>query len=133
MNPLSLRAPSEPPDDPGCSSWRRLAPRLAAAGVRRLVLVGGSPVGARTVRRWAEAHGIEVRLVEGTRRHTARRAADNRAWGDRFLIWASTPLDHRVSALYCPSRTGGRTITIHARGAHQVAAELERWLGGGRP
>ena len=95
------------PGDRGCAAWRRLAPRLLAAGIRRIVLVGGTPIAAREVARWAADHGVEVRPINGTRRHTARQATSNIGWGDRFVVWGSSPLAHRVSRFYRPQATHG--------------------------
>lgn len=67
-------------------------------GIRRLVVVGGSP----SVR--AELSGLagelELRMVDGTERRTADRAKSDLEWADLVLVWGASELHHKVSTLY---------------------------------
>lgn len=92
-------------------------------GVRRVVIVGGSPA----VREELEdqlAGQIDLRMVDGTERHTADKARHNLDWADLILVWGATELHHKVSAHYTggPPAVSRKVIHVTRRG---VAALLE--------
>jgi hypothetical protein len=88
-------------------------------GWRRLCVVGGSPNTAAQLLELvaAEGGGIEVKVVQGTMSRTRREAEYDIAWADRVVIWGSTELAHKVSALY----KGSKVITVARRGIAELA------------
>jgi hypothetical protein len=93
------------------------------AGIRRVVVVGGSP----DVRRELAALGdaLELRLVDGLARRTAAQADNDLAWADLVVIAGSSELAHRVSTLYTRSRGNGPpVITAARRGVEAIAAAV---------
>jgi hypothetical protein len=114
----------------GSSNERAIAALEAAcagAGVRRLVVVGGSP-GTRADLR-GRVRGLELRLVDGVARRTLRQARDDLAWADLVVIWGATEIDHKTSALY----TGANVVTCQRRGVTSlVETVLTRLKGSSR-
>jgi hypothetical protein len=97
----------------GSSNERAIAALEAAcaeAGVRRVVVVGGSP-GTRADLR-GRIRGLELRLVDGVSRRTLKQARDDLAWADLVVVWGATEIDHKTSALY----TGANVVTCQRRG-----------------
>ncbi len=93
-------------------AFRRLAEAAAKKHVRRFVIVGGSPTQRLEVEE-GRAPGWELRMVDGTERHTARQAEANLAWADLVLVWGSTELDHKVSRLYTQVQGADRRKIVH--------------------
>ena len=92
-------------------------------GVRRVVVVGGSPA----VREELEdklGGRIELRMVDGTERRTAGKAAGDLEWGDLVLVWGATELHHKVSSHYTQPGTPHRHKVVHVA-RRGVAALLE--------
>ncbi|MEZ5101773.1 MAG: hypothetical protein R3C15_18640 [Thermoleophilia bacterium] len=108
-----------------------LARRLPAAGVRRVVVVGGSPSFRQELERLGSA--VELRLVDGTARRTGAEAGRDVDWADLVVVLGGTELAHKVSLLYTrdPSSRAKRVVTAR-RGVEAVAAEILRHLEGGR-
>ena len=105
-----------------------LATAARAAGVRRLVVVGGSP----DVRReFARLDGmLELRLVDGTARRTKPEAERDVAWGDVIVVAGASELAHRVSNLYTRDPEGRRKLVVSSRrGVEAIAGEVVRHLG----
>jgi hypothetical protein len=47
------------------------------------------------------------------------------AWADLLVVWAPTPLPHKVSGLYRPEVCGvARRVTVHRRGIEALATEV---------
>ncbi|MCP9485570.1 MAG: hypothetical protein MSC30_06895 [Gaiellaceae bacterium MAG52_C11] len=93
-----------------------------AGGLRRLVVVGGSPEVRRelgALRGW-----IELRLVDGTERRTRPEAQRDLVWADLVVIGGSSELAHKVSRLY--TRDSGSTPVVIAsrRGVEAIAAAV---------
>lgn len=91
-------------------------------GVRRIVVVGGSPA----VREELEAglgRSLELRLIDGTERRTADRAHSDLEWADLVLVWGASELHHKVSWLYtqAPPPHRKKVVLVARRG---VAALL---------
>jgi hypothetical protein len=103
----------------------------ASAGVRRVVIVGGSP----SVRSELE-HGIgqrvELRMIDGTERRTLDRAKSDLEWADLILVWGASELDHKVSTLYtqAPPPHRRKVVNVARRGVAALLAEGVRHLGG---
>ncbi len=100
----------------------RAIAEMLRAGLRRLVVVGGSP-GTREDLLRLVADRIEVRLVSGTDRRTSRDAKADLAWANLVVIWGSTELDHKVSNLYT---IGSATpvVVCPRRGISALAATM---------
>jgi hypothetical protein len=109
------------PNRRAATMLRRL---LAKKGLRRLVVVGGSP-GTREDLLGLLGDHLEIRLIDGTTRRSAAQARQDVQWADLVLIWGSTELDHSVSSLYSQGRQERKVVTATRRG---VAALLEEAL-----
>lgn len=117
----SGRVPVRTADRARCSSCggsdnRRAEEALVAAcqraGVRRLVVVGGSP-SVREELRDALATRLELRLVDGTERRTLSQARLDLEWAELVLLWGGSELDHRVSSLYTGAPAPLRRKLVH--------------------
>lgn len=108
---------------------------LTEHGLHRVVIVGGSP-STREELRDLVAGRLELRLVSGSDRRTARDARADLSWADLVAIWGATELDHRVSMLYTQGPSG-RIVTCPRRGIAAMAATLitatQRGRGPHRP
>ena len=69
-----------------------LAEACEAAGLRRLVVVGGSPDVRRELASLSET--FELKLIDGTERRTRLEAQRDLAWTDLVVIGGSSELDH---------------------------------------
>ncbi len=110
----------------GSDNRRAEAALLAAcqrAGVRRVVVVGGSPA-VREELRDALGQALSLRLVDGTERRSLAQARFDLEWGDLVLLWGGSELDHRVSTLYTGASAALRRKLVHAS-KRGVAALLE--------
>ncbi len=111
----------------------RAAQAMLAAGVRKLLIVGGSPNSHREVR---DAIGgrIELKLIEGVeKRRTGKDARQQVDWADLVVIWGGTQLDHKVSTLYTGLRSP-KVITATKRSAQALAETIvEALQRRGRP
>lgn len=84
------------------------------AGITHIVVVGGAPGVHEELRRLTPPEW-EVRIVVGTVRRTADQAKSDLQWADVVVVWGSTELDHKVSALYTVHRDP-RCVLINRRG-----------------
>lgn len=115
----------------GGSDNRRAEVELLEAcqkrGVRRLVVVGGSPsVREELVRALGTA--LELRMVDGTERRTSDRAKSDVEWADLVLVWGASELHHKVSWLYTqvPPPMRKKVVHVAKRGvAALLAAAVE--------
>jgi hypothetical protein len=121
-------------DKPHCSicsgsnntrALRRMAASCADAGVRRVLIIGGRPP------MWTEmdqilAPALQLRFVDGTSKlPNLNDALRDCAWADLLVIWAPTPLPHKVSGLYRPDVCAvARRVTVHRRGIEALAMEV---------
>jgi hypothetical protein len=96
---------------------------MKRGGIRRLVIVGGSPSVHDELRQFFEGQ-IELRIVNGTERRTIDAARADLRWADLVLLWGSSELDHKVSTLYANQRdqTQCRVLHVSRRG---IAALLD--------
>jgi hypothetical protein len=93
-----------------------------AAGLRRIVVVGGSPDVRREL--GAVAGGPELRLVEGTGRRTKAEALRDLGWGDLVVICGSSELAHRVSNLYKGDSGATPVVTAARRSVEAIAGAV---------
>lgn len=107
----------------GGSANRRFVDEMvdacAARGWQRLCVVGGSPKAREGLERLV-AGRLKLRLVDGTRARTDKRARADLAGSHCVVLWASTQLDHKVSEHYA----GPRVITVAHRGVAELAKEV---------
>jgi hypothetical protein len=92
-------------------------------GVRQVVIVGGSPAVREELEEQLEGK-VQLRMVDGTERHTAEKARHNVEWADLILVWGATELHHKVSEHYTAGPPGTREKVIHVT-RRGVAALLE--------
>jgi hypothetical protein len=109
------------------SEIERAIAALTERGLRRIVVVGGSP-STREELEGLVADRLELRLVSGTERRTARDAKADLGWADVVVIWGATELDHKVSKLYTDdaSSSSSRVVTCPRRGIAALAETLTR-------
>lgn len=126
-------------DKPHCSiclgsnnrrALRAMADACVAAGIRRVLVVGGRP--AAHVQLERELAGLELHVVDGTSNLPNQAdALRDCAWAQLLVIWAPTPLPHKVSALYrfdvCEV---AHRVTVHRRGLEALADEVVKHLRG---
>ena len=109
---------------PNATEVDRAVSVLAERGLRRVVVVGGSP-STRAELEELIADRLQLRLVPGTERRTAREAKADLAWADLVVIWGSTELDHKISRLYTATPSE-RVVTCPRRGVAAMAETLMR-------
>jgi hypothetical protein len=125
-------------DKPHCSicsgsnntrALRRMAASCATAGVRRVLILGGRPPMWQEMDR-ALRPGLQLRFVDGTSKlPNGSDALRDCAWADLLVVWAPTPLPHKVSGLYRPEVCGvARRVTVHRRGIEALAMEVVNHL-----
>ena len=110
----------------GGSSNQRAEKALLEAcqkhGVRRIVVVGGSPAVREELER-ALSSALALRMVDGTERRTSDKAKSDLDWADLVLVWGATELHHKVSWQYTQSPAHkGKVVHVARRG---IAALLE--------
>ena len=106
------------------------AEAFAAAGVKRIVIVGGSPAVHDELRQ-LQPPGWELRLVDGTERRTGDAARSDLRWADLVIVWGSTELDHKVSGHY--TREGlDKVVHVTRRGIAAILDEAVKHLRGRR-
>lgn len=110
----------------GGSSQRRaarlMAEALHQAGISRLLLLGGTPPQHTTLRDLLAGDPLELRLIDGSARaHSAGEAAQQLAWAQLLVVWASTPLHHKVSVAYTGQAPSDLpVITVVRRGVESL-------------
>ena len=73
---------------------------------------------------------LQLRFVDGTNNlPNGTDALRDCAWADLLVIWAPTPLPHKVSTLYRAEVCGvAHRVTVHRRGIEALAAEVVEHL-----
>ncbi len=117
----------------GGSENARAAKEVLEAGLRRLVVVGGTPATREALERLL-GERLELRLVDGTHRRAPDRARADLEWADRVLLWGATELHHKVSKQYADiAATRHKVVHVPRRGIAQLlagAVESVRRRGG---
>jgi hypothetical protein len=110
---------------------RSMAAACATAGVHRVLIVGGRPPMWTEMERTLAPSAIELRFVDGTSNlPSGADAMRDCAWADLLVVWAPTPLPHKVSGLYRPEVCGvARRVVVHRRGIEALAMEVVDHLG----
>lgn len=96
-----------------------------AAGLRRIVVVGGSPAVREEL---GAIRRPELRLVDGTERRTRAEAQRDCEWGDLVVICGSSELGHRVSNLYKGDACATPVVTAPRRGVEAIAGAIVEHL-----
>ena len=99
------------------SALARMAAAMAKEGLSRVLVVGGTANKERTMR---QETGVEWRFIDGTAAPHERSLRSQRKWADIIVVWASTPLKHRVSKHF-EGRGDDRVITVDRRGIAALA------------
>lgn len=108
--------------DPSASVLAQAGQALAAAGVRRILIVGGTERKERELRQKSPPD-LDWRFIDGKRVQDDRYYQPHRDWAQVIIIWQSTPLDHKVSEHF-DGKGDPRVITVRRRGVIAVAQEL---------
>lgn len=104
-----------------------LAEAARAAGIRRLVVVGGSPDVRRELGRLEPQ--LELELVDGTENRRKSQAQRDVAWADVVVVAGASELAHRVSDLYTRDPAArGKLVVSSRRGVEAIAGEVVRHL-----
>ena len=105
---------------------RRMTAACATAGVRRVLIVGGRPPMWTEMEHTLRAASLELRFVDGTSKlPSGADALRDCAWADLLVVWAPTPLPHKVSGLYRQEICGvARRVVVHRRGIEALAMEV---------
>ena len=106
------------------ASLERMAQTMAAAGMSKIVVVGGHLARHTTIRDLSPP-GIQWQFVDGTRRVISKGSSSDLAWADVVAVWAAaTPLAHTVSAQYTSHE---KTIIVPQGGIAALADEVARF------
>jgi hypothetical protein len=102
---------------------------LLDAGFRRVLVLGGLTTTRAALGEALAGSEVDVRCVDGTQgvRPLPTVEADL-AWADVMVIWATTPLPHKVSARYT-TRARGQVpcVTVPRRGVEALCDALIRF------
>lgn len=111
----------------------RAADVMRRAHRRKLVVVGGSPGVHEALRRLWPAD-LELRIIDGTERHTSAEARGHLAWADAVVVWASSELDHKVSEHYtnAPEPQRHKVTIVPRRGIEALADGIAARIVGRR-
>jgi hypothetical protein len=108
---------------PVSASLRTMVDACQTAGIRRLVVIGGSPtIRTRLERELGSA--LELRLVDGTVARTAVQARDDLAWADVVVLWGSSELAHKATMAYPVGNP--KVVRLVRRGIPALAREVVR-------
>ncbi len=106
-----------------------LARAMRRAGASKLLVVGGTGRQHRELSALLGPAGIEVRGIDGAARTpTQKEAWGDQRWADVVVVWASTPLPHKVSELYTREPLGRAPLTVARRGIEALCQELRTSL-----
>ena len=106
------------------ASLERMAQAMTAAGMSRIVVVGGHLPRHTTLRDLSPAR-MSWRFVDGTRRIVSKGSANDLAWADVVAVWAAaTPLAHTVSDQYS---SHAKTIIVPQSGIAALADQITRY------
>lgn len=104
---------------------RRMESVCTAAGIRRVLVIGGRPP-MYTEIETVIGRAFELRFVDGTSNlPNGASALRDCAWADLLIVWAPTPLPHKVSGLYRAEVCEvAHRVTVHRRGIEALAATV---------
>jgi len=119
----------------GGSSQRRavrlLAEALQQAGISRVLLLGGTPPQHTTLRDLLADDPVALRMIDGSMRaHSGAEAAQQLVWAQLLVVWASTPLHHKVSVAYTSQASPGLPVlTVARRGVESLCRGIVAQVG----
>jgi hypothetical protein len=134
--PRSVAISSDPVFCTVCrgSNNRRAALAMAEACLRahvsRVLVLGGSNGTLRELQSLMDHTGVDLRCVDG-REHAPNKkdALADLNWAQLMLVWASTPLPHKVSTSYTDERPPDLPmITVPRRGVEALCNEVVKSL-----
>jgi len=134
---LAVEGPAEYCEVCHGSNNRRAALVLADAcrshGVSRLLIVGGTPANHADLQELLTATGVELRCVDGAAQNiTKKEALSDLGWAQLMVVWASTPLPHKVSVSFTTERPPALPmITVARRGIAALCQEAALAVAGG--
>ena len=97
---------------------------MTRRGWNNILVVGGTEKYQREIQD-ASPDGVFWRFIDGKRVKGARFYQSDKDWAHLIVIWASTPLDHKVSQ---PFQTCGdsRVVTAQGRGIEAMLQDILR-------
>jgi hypothetical protein len=112
-------------------AMRRMADACRIAGMRHLLIVGGRPSAHEQLSAELLQRGLHLRFVDGTQRAPSQKQAwVDCDWADLVVVWAPTPLPHKVSDRYARDVCDADRVEVHRRGIEALAHEVIRHLTG---
>lgn len=110
-----------------------LAEACRAAKVTRLLILGGTVANHAELRDLMTASGVDLRCVDGASQNiTKKDAIRDLAWAELMVVWASTPLAHKVSVSYTDERPPEvPMITVARRSIEALCREAAVAVSGG--
>ena len=110
-----------------------LAEACRANGVRRLLILGGTGANHAELRDLLTGKGVSLRCIDGSAQTVTKRdALRDLDWAELMVVWASTPLPHKVSVSFTDERpTTLPMITVARRGIAALCREAAIAVSGG--
>lgn len=111
---------------------KRMLEACAAAGLERILLLGGSKAAHAELRGALAGSKVEVRMIDGLETSPSNKTAlPDLEWAQLLVVWASTALPHRVSQAYTEQRPRSLPlITVARRGVEALCQEVTRFAAG---
>lgn len=106
------------------SALARMSAALTAVRLSRVLVVGGTDNKRREILEKSPP-GVEWQFVDGKAARPDRLLRAHREWAEVIVLWASTVLDHRVSAHF-PAKGDARVITVPRRGIAALSDAVTR-------
>ncbi len=111
---------------------REMVAACGRAAISRILIVGGTRTLHAELRSLLTGSGIELRCIDGAQTTPSKKdALGDLAWAELMVIWASTPLPHKVSASYtdeCPASLPH--LTVARRGIEALCSEVTACVSG---
>lgn len=99
------------------------------AGISRLLVVGGTRALHAELEALIRGSSLELRCIDGQEQTPGKKEArSDLAWAQLLVVWASTPLPHKVSECYTDERPLSLPmITVARRGIVALCDEIARF------
>lgn len=95
---------------------------MQSRSMSNILIVGGTEKYQRELLS-ISPNGLSWRFIDGKRVRDARYYRSDKAWADLILIWASTPLDHKVSQHF-QACNDPRVVTVPGRGIEAMLQDV---------
>ena len=111
---------------------KRMLEACEAAELRRILLLGGGKASHAELRAALNGSAVEMRMIDGAEGSPSNKTAlPDLEWAQLCVVWASTPLPHRVSQNYTEQRPRDLPlITVARRGVEALCQEVTRFAAG---